>query len=47
MASRKTGLGLTEDIFNWMLHVKSIYMSYKLIRWYDGGVGFMAAGKET
>ena len=35
MACRRAGLGLAEDIFNWMLHVKSIYMSYKLIRWYD------------
>lgn len=46
MATRKTVLGLAEDIFNWTLHVKSIYMSYKLIRWNDGRAGFTAASKE-
>lgn len=47
MATRKTDLGFAEDIFNWTLHAKSIYMSYKLIRWYDGWAEFMAASKET
>lgn len=47
MATRKTVLGLAEDMFNWTLHVKSIYMSYKLIRWHNGCAGFMAASKQT
>lgn len=31
MATRETVRGLAEDIFNWTLRVKSIYMSYKTI----------------
>lgn len=32
MATKKTVLGFAKDIFNWMRRVKSIYMSYKMIR---------------
>lgn len=31
MAAGETVSGLAEDIFNWLLCVKSIYMSYKMI----------------
>ena len=46
MTTRKTGSGLAEDIFNWTLHAKSIYVSHILIRWYHGWAEFMSASKK-